>query len=117
MAGPAAPPAEAAAALLILTLALLAVILIFCILPVYRLLHHRWSHWEERDPRWNSDTFQFASSSGRAARPGAGKTDRTREASPPPAYTDLFTVEAGVTSGDPPPYSSRPSSRARSPAA
>ena len=45
---------------------------------MYRLLHHRWSHWEERDPRWNSDTFQFASSSGRAARSGAGKADRIR---------------------------------------
>merc|ERR1712210_427732 len=48
------------------------VMIFFCMVPVYKALEKRWSHWDdlENDPRWNADSFQFSPTSPQMARAG-----------------------------------------------
>jgi len=119
--------AEAAWGMIILVIILIIVIFFFCLLPVYKALQARYTHWEdlENDPRWNADQFQFSPTSPQlGARTPSNKYNRLSVCSDqtvsrgssfrnncalprvedqveiklPPAYSDIFNPGSGDVS-------------------
>lgn len=126
--------AEAVWGMFILVVILIIVLVFFCLMPVYRALMARYTHWDdpENDPRWNADQFQFSPTSPRLQCRDANKYNRLSvcsnqtvsrgssfrntcvlprpedqvEIKMPPAYADIFNTGSGDVSslGTPPAY-------------
>merc|ERR1712107_726725 len=101
---------EAMVSMIICMIILIIFIIFFCLLPLYRLLERRWSHWDqvENDPRWNVDTFQFSASAA-ANKHSRQNSYRQHHQPPAPPYhqqLEEIQVPRAPSLGSPPPYTS-----------